>query len=196
MVACLPLGRDAQTFGGSGGGAVTAIVSAGLTAGRQPEDIKAKALLQAGAVDGSISARETRDGRGCGIVGGRDLCVAVSGGLASVLELVQPLRHVGWAGRDAVVSNTAVEAKAYGKKREVLRMARVPSTWRRAAGIGECKDAKAENGHNAETVVDDFDGEAEEFMVMCEDGWLGWYQCHHRRFEVSRTRLGAKVHNA
>lgn len=191
MVACLPVGRNAQTFGGSGG-AVVAIASAGSTAGRQSEDIKVKFLLQAGEADGSsMAARETTGGQESRIVGGRDICVAVSGGLASVLELVQPLRHVGWAGRDTTPSTTFAAA-AHGKRREVLRMARVPSTWRRAAA--KIVDSKhAGNDHNAETVVDDVDGESEDFMVMCEDGWFGWYQCHHRRFEVSQIRSASRV---
>eukprot|EP00752_Nemacystus_decipiens_P008616 g7695.t1 len=171
MVACLPVGHDVQPVAG-GSGAISTITSAGAAAWRQSKDTKASAPRHSGAARTADRAGE--DSR---IVGGRDCCVVVSGGLASVLELVLPLRHVGWAGRDTT-PNTTSAGSEHGKKREVLRMARVPSSWQRAAlSI-------------AQTVVDDVDGEAEEFMVMCSGGWLGWYQCHHRRFELaSRVTL-------
>ena len=51
-------------------------------------------------------------------------------------------------------------------------MARVPPTWRRAVA------------NTAEIVEDNVDSEADEFIVMCDGGWFGWYQRHHRRFEV------------
>lgn len=190
MTAYLPVGGVAQTFGGGGGGggAVVAIATAGSAAGRQPEDSRVKVMLQAGAAGGSTARRETGGGQDCRGVGGRDFCVAVSGGLASVLELVQPLRHIEWAGRDPGTPAVAVAPHGAGKKREVLRMARVPPTWRRAE-IGVAVDGRKDGAHDHNDVtaaaVEDVDGEAEEFMVMCDDGWVGWYQSHHRRFEVS-----------
>lgn len=189
MVACLPVGRDVQTFGGRGG-AVVAAETTGSAVGSRSEEVRLKVLLQAGAEDGSMAPHEARAGQDYRSVGGRDFCVVVSGGLASVLELVQPLRHVGWAGRDAVAETAAAARHGAGKKREILRMARMPSTWRRAVAIGDCKAADDE--HSAEALVDDVDSEAEEFMVMCEDGWFGWYQSHHRRFEVSTVGLARR----
>lgn len=194
MVACLPLSGSAQTFSGSNG-AVVAISTAGSTTGRQPEEIRLKVLLEAGAADGIMAPSNTGGGNDYRSVGGRDFCVAVSGGLASVLELVQPLRHVGWAGTGTGSKTTPPAAlHGVGKTREVLRMMRVPSTWRRAeaaaaAAIEERKDVDSD--HN-ETVADDVDGEADEFMVMCQDGWFGWYQSHHRRFEVRSFHLATR----
>lgn len=203
MVACLTAGGGAPTLG-RGSGSVAAVASvlsaAAVSAGRQSEEVKQNSLSQAAATGGSSMApSNNRGGQGCQSVGGRDFCVAVSGGLASVLELVQPLRRVGWAGRDTG-STISMAPELYGawKKREILRLVRVPSTWRRAGaatpleGVFE-EQKNADDAHNdpttassaAEAAVDDIDGEAEEFVVMCEDGWFGWYQSHHRRFEVT-----------
>lgn len=203
MVACLPVGGGDKTVGDSSG-AVMSIATAGLAAGRQSGDCKARALLHAGVADGILTPREARDGLHHRAVGGRDLCVAVSGGLASVLELVQPLRHVAWAGRDTgSKGNAAAALHGAVRKREIFRMARVPSTWRRAVAIEELKDADHNNNNDAaaaaaaeadaETVVDDVDGEAEEFMVMCQGGWFGWYRRLHGRFEVSKSLRGARA---
>lgn len=213
MLACLPVGgRGAQTLGGSSGGVATAIAAAGSVAERQSEDLKANGPLQAGPGDRKIAPRRTRGGQGHdSSVGGRDFCVAVSGGLASVLELLQPLWHVAWAGRDTRMKKTlAAELHGAGMTREILRMARVPSTWRRAAAaaatvavaIEERKDTY--NNHSAafaaaasaaETAVENVDGGAEEFVVMCEDGWFGWYQSRHRRFMVSCLGVGTTAYN-
>ena len=183
MVACLPVGRDVQISGGRGE-AVVAVAMSGSAAGRPSEEVKVKVSLPAGAEGVGMIRRGARGGQDFGYIGGRDFCVAVSGGLASVMELVHPLRHVGWAGR-GTVTEAAPTTAPHGseKKREILRMSRVPSTWRRAVGIEGCKAVG--NDHYAEPLVGDVDGAAGEFMVMCEDGWLGWYQSHHRRFEVS-----------
>ncbi len=134
---------------------------------------------------------------------GRELCVAVSGGLACVLELVQPLRHVAWAGRD-ITAAAALAAVFHGtgKKREVLRMTRVPLTWGRAAAaaakgsrMGFDGAGGASDNRNGSTVTaagtsataeEEADEEAEDFLVMCDGGWFGWYRSYHRRFEVRK----------
>lgn len=178
-------------------------------------------MLQAGATVLSGSLRTGAGGYGIGQCdgnrssSGRDFCVAVSGGLASVLELVQPLQHIGWAGRDTSPMLAAV-LHGIGKTREILRMARVPSAWWRAgavvkagqafssrprgesygedfAGNGKhyCHAAAAETG----TVSQDVDDGEGGFIVMCEDGWFGWYHSYHRRFEVNTVWLGAVARN-
>ncbi|CBN73996.1 hypothetical protein Esi_0009_0188 [Ectocarpus siliculosus] len=115
------------------------------------------------------SARGKSGGGGSG----RDFCVAVSGGLISVLEVVEPLQHVGWVGRETTADLTAGVYGGGGKKREVARMMRVPSVWRSAR-------------------EEDIDCAADDFMVMCDDGWFGWYHGYHGRFElVSRLTLTA-----
>ncbi|CAB1106295.1 unnamed protein product [Ectocarpus sp. CCAP 1310/34] len=113
------------------------------------------------------SARGKSGGGGSG----KDFCVAVSGGLISVLEVVEPLQHVGWVGRETTAALTS--GGSGGKKREVARIARVPSVWRSAR-------------------EEDVDCAADDLMVMCDDGWFGWYHGYHGRFElVSRLTLTA-----
>jgi len=180
-------------------------LSAGGRGGHQ-EGI-AKSLREATTTGGSVITRAAGGGggrvSGRGYCDGREFCVAVSGGLACVLELVQPLRHVAWAGRDTTAAAALVAAlHGTGKKREVLRMTRVHSTWRRAAAAaaaaeysrigGDCAGDASEYP-NASTVTaagasgtfgEEAGGEAEDFMVMCEGGWFGWYRNYHCRFEV------------
>lgn len=171
-------------------------------------------LFEATNTGGSVIPRAAGGGgKGSGRddCNGREFCVAVAGGLACVLELVHPLRHVAWAGRD---TTTAAELAAVyhgaGKKREVHRMTRVPSTWRCVAAAAKdsrmgCDDAgDASDYRNVSTVTaagtpetaeEEGDGEAEEFMVMCDGGWFGWYRSYHRRFEVRRfSQHGSTPH--
>ena len=194
-------------------------LSAGNRGGHHEEGT-AETSLRASATGGGggVIATATRGGRGGGQDGGgddREFCVAVAGGLACVLELVQPLRHVAWAGRDITVE-AAMAAVDHGnrKKREVLRMARVHSTWRgvAAAAAEDSSGGRSWGGggaggetehHEFSTAAatstlgaagEELDEEAEEFMVMCAGGWLGWYRSYHRRFEVRNVKLNTVAH--
>lgn len=131
---------------------------------------------------------------------GKVMCLAVSGGLVSVLEVVEPLCHVGWA---RALSRRLLD------KREILRMARIPCWWGATAQIGgrgvtgkEKLQAKVPDnggllvacpansvtGYLAAEDVDSGtivgDGNRAGFLVMNESGWLGWYQGCNREFEV------------
>lgn len=113
--------------------------------------------------------------------GGRDICVAISGGLASVLEAVVPLWHVGWAGNRSTSSS--------GTK-NILRMTRSPPEWRglqTGKGDGRSNTSRGstpafEEGNRNATEYDD-DGRG--FFVMCEGGWLGWYHGCDGNFQVN-----------
>lgn len=176
-------------------------------------------LSQAGSTGISAALRAAASGDGGGKCdgsnSGRDFCIAVSGGLASVLELVQPLQHIGWAGRDASAT-LAAESHGGGKQMgEVLRMARVPSAWRRTGleaeegqypafssrpgGSSYGSDVVSKGEYDrivtaAGTVIENADDGAGGFMIMCEGGWFGWYHICHGRFEVSYLTC-AVAHN-
>ncbi|CAM9177663.1 unnamed protein product, partial [Ectocarpus fasciculatus] len=172
MAIRLSAGEEARVFG-SGldarhAGAHTAGRGTSLSRERGAENFQAPAKGSSWA-EANVSA--TGEGGGGG--GGRDFCIAVSGGLVSVLEVVEPLQHVGWVGRETTTALTAGVYEGGGKKREVARMARVPSVWRPAT-------------------AEDVDCAADDFMVMCDDGWFGWYHGCHGKFElVSRLKLPA-----
>lgn len=133
------------------------------------------------------------------------MCLAISGGLVSVLEVVEPLCHVGWA---RALSRGLLD------KRDILSMARMPRWWGALAQTGgwgvtgkEKFQAKAPDNsgplvvgavdsvggyHTAEgldrrTIFGDDD--RAEFLVMSECGWLGWYQGYNGEFEVSMAFL-------
>ncbi|CAM9258655.1 unnamed protein product [Ectocarpus sp. 4 AP-2014] len=172
MAIRLSAGKEAGVFDSGVDARRTAPDTAGrgtlLSTGKGGENFPAPAKGSSWA-EVIASARGKSGGGGSG----RDFCVAVSGGLISVLEVVEPLQHVGWVGRKTTAALTAGVYGGGEKKREVARMARVPSVWRSARGK-------------------DVDCAADDFMVMCDDGWFGWYHGYHGRFElVSRLTLTA-----
>lgn len=133
------------------------------------------------------------------------MCLAVSGGLVSVLEVVEPLCYVGWARE---------RSRRFLNKREILSMVRTPCWWgalvqtggQGATGKENLQEKVPDNsgplvvgtvnsvagylaaeGVDSGTIlgVDDRAG----FLVMSECGWLGWYQGYNGEFEVSVTFL-------
>lgn len=88
-------------------------------------------------------------------------------------------------------------------------MARVPSAWRQAGAFvregqhlasssrpreGSYDGDIVRNGEHDRSavaagapVVQDVDDGEGGFMVMCEDGWFGWYHSCHRRFKVNNV---------
>lgn len=172
------LGSDTETAWPNG-----AITTPGEA--RAPKNTSRDKAISAGNPEtfgDPISAVNGRSGRGysTGVSGGRDFCIAVAGGLASVLEVFQPLQHVGWAGRvtePAQAATTVALAEMLhsgGKRREILGMSRVPSAWRRAA-------TAAATAEGQEHIVDNG---GDDVVVMCGGGWVGWYHGCHGRFEV------------
>ena len=107
----------------------------------------------------------------------KTVCLAISGGLVSVLELVEPL----WQFEKEPV-----------KRREVLRMARTPRWW----GVGGKKKggaAKRVRGSLA-AKTDDHEtieghGNRAGFVVMSEGGWLGWYHGFYGTFDVRMNHM-------
>lgn len=165
MAIRLSAGEEARVFGSGVDARRAAADTTGrgtsLSTGKGGENFQAPAKGSSWA-EVIVSARGKSGGGGSG----RDFCVAVSGGLVSVLEVVEPLQHVGWVGRETTAALTAGVYGGGGKKREVARMARVPWVWRSAR-------------------EEDVDCAPDDFMVMCDDGWFGWYHGYHERFEVS-----------
>lgn len=165
MATRLSAGKETRVVGSGVDAKRAAADTAGrgtsLSTGKGGENFQAPAKGSSWA-EVIASARGESGGGGSG----RDFCVAISGGLVSVLEVVEPLQHVGWVGRETTTALTTGIYGGGGKKREVARMARVPSVWRPAT-------------------AEDDDCAADDFMVMCEDGWFGWYHGCHGRFEVS-----------
>lgn len=159
-----------------------------------------RAKLQGVSKIGGKSVRTmttTRSGHGG--VGSRDFCVAISGGLVSVLEVVVPLWHVGWAGERSTTSS---------RDREILRIARTPSRW--GALVPARSEVENNTAPRSTQRCEDRSGTEEStpragssrgeetnytaakrgvhrgsgFIVMCEGGWVGWFHDHHRNLEV------------
>lgn len=111
------------------------------------------------------------DGDGGGGGGTRDVCVAISGGLMSVLEVVAPLWHIGLAGEGAQESQ---------ERKQVLTMARAPRGWGETALELRALSASTPTYGEREIVLSE-EGKAGGntyscgFLVMCEGGWIGWY---------------------
>lgn len=164
--------------------------------------------------DASCSCEPSSAGGGSkdDAVGWKDICVAVSGGLISLLEVVSPLWHVGCASMRPEKSETG---------REIQRMMRAPPAWAKglvgavkvkgttsATDIGGARGGASSRGmRNASTssgivvttpsnsfleTTDSAErahdsGDTPGVLLLCDGGWVGWYRWSYN-FEVRRAK--------
>lgn len=108
-----------------------------------------------GTLDGPSAGGVTNVGRRPGGIHeascSRELCLAVSGGLISVLEVVAPLWHLHWAGAKSGGSD---------KRRNVLQMMRTPYGW--GAKIEHALDADSDASVDVDLAEDSTSSETEK----------------------------------
>lgn len=190
-----------------------------VTAGNRPRPAgtiaDASGMSVTPAAEGSkCPRREVSDERDS-VAGWKDFCLAVSGGLVSVLEMATPLWHVGWTGAWSGPS---------GPRREILRLIRTPLEWGewlgdvvvREAGTkgpgltGEGAGARVKSSRPLMTSsgvglatpsnsMTDTTGSSDwtlgadnttGIIALCEGGWIGWYRWA-QRFEVRNVDKGS-----
>lgn len=109
--------------------------------------------------------------------GGRDVCIAISGGLISIVEMVVPLWHVGWTGR----------------RSDVLRMSRTPDFWESTTW----PEGRAGGGGRA--ACDAFDGKYQSVsrrLSLASDGSTGEAGFEAGTAPFERRRVDALVSSA
>lgn len=189
MAVCLPTGPPPFSCGSEAVGSTAAAVPetrrgneamapdasarAGMFSRSTPHEVPSAAVksrTKAGT-DGVSRVGDGGGGGGGGGGGTRDICVAISGGLMSVLEVVAPLWHIGLAGEGAQESQ---------ERKQVLTMARAPCGWGNTAFEPGALSASTPTYGEGEIVLSG-EGKAAGntnscgFLVMCEGGWIGWY---------------------